>query len=70
MIFLSSLLLYVPPQDQVLNELTRLQTLGLAQTATIILQVEHGRGKHSSELREDDFDKMLMVRSRAQHSHT
>lgn len=35
--------------------------MGLGQTATIILQVEHGRGRHSSELHEEDFDLMLMV---------
>ncbi|KAF1927398.1 uncharacterized protein M421DRAFT_30823, partial [Didymella exigua CBS 183.55] len=37
-------------------------TLGLGQTATIILQVEHGRGRHTSELREEDFDLMLMYK--------
>ncbi|XPT03226.1 hypothetical protein M3J09_012327 [Ascochyta lentis] len=37
-------------------------TLGLAQTATIILQVEHGRGLHSSELHKEDFDLMLMYK--------
>lgn len=42
--------------------LTETKTLGLGQTATIILQVEHGRGRHSSELHEGDYDLMLMVR--------
>ncbi|KAF3044554.1 hypothetical protein E8E11_004508 [Didymella keratinophila] len=37
-------------------------TLGLGQTATIVLQVEHGRGRHSSELHEGDFDLMLMYK--------
>ena len=45
----------------ILNELTAPKTLGLAQTATIILQVKHGRGRHSSELHEEDFNLMLMV---------
>ncbi|KZM26891.1 hypothetical protein ST47_g1976 [Ascochyta rabiei] len=37
-------------------------SLGLAQTATIILQVEHGRGRHSSELHKEDFELMLMYK--------
>ncbi|KAJ4313081.1 hypothetical protein N0V94_007115 [Neodidymelliopsis sp. IMI 364377] len=45
-----------------LIELTYCKTLGLAQTATIILQVEHGRGRHSSELHEEDFNLMLMFK--------
>ncbi|KAJ4984115.1 L-fucose permease [Stagonosporopsis vannaccii] len=34
-------------------------TLGLGQTATIVLQVEHGRGRHTSELDEENFNLML-----------
>jgi len=37
------------------------QVLGLGQTTTIILQVEHGRGRHSQELHVDDFNQMLLV---------
>ncbi|KAJ8107852.1 hypothetical protein OPT61_g8579 [Boeremia exigua] len=36
--------------------------LGFGQTATIMLQVEHGRGRHSSELHADDFNLMLMYK--------
>lgn len=35
--------------------------LGLAQTATIILQVENGRGRHASTLHLEEFNRMLMV---------
>ncbi|KNG45362.1 hypothetical protein DDE82_002448 [Stemphylium lycopersici] len=35
-------------------------TLGAAQTVTIILQVEHGQGRHASELHIEQFDNMLM----------
>jgi hypothetical protein len=38
-------------------------TLGGAQTVTILLQVEHGEGRHASELDVDQFNKMLMVRN-------
>lgn len=43
------------------SSLTEAKTLGLGQTATILLQVQHGRGRHSSELHQEDFDLMLMV---------
>jgi hypothetical protein len=33
--------------------------LGGLQTITIFMQVEHGRGRHSKELHEEEFDKML-----------
>ncbi|KAF2026933.1 hypothetical protein EK21DRAFT_102894 [Setomelanomma holmii] len=36
--------------------------LGGAQTVTIILQVEHGRGRHSRDLQLEDFNKMLMYK--------
>ncbi|KAI4637312.1 hypothetical protein J4E83_000127 [Alternaria metachromatica] len=36
-------------------------TLGAAQTVTIILQIEHGQGRHASELHVEQFDEMLMV---------
>ncbi|KAH6625684.1 hypothetical protein C7974DRAFT_205507 [Boeremia exigua] len=36
--------------------------LGFGQTATIILQVDHGRGRHSSELHQEDYDMMLMYK--------
>ena len=42
--------------------LRSLQTLGLGQTATIVLQVQHGRGQHTMDLEEEHFDHMLMVR--------
>jgi len=35
-------------------------TLGAAQTVTIILQIEHGQGRHASELHVEQFDEMLM----------
>lgn len=35
--------------------------LGGAQTITIILQVEYGRGRHASELHITQFNQMLMV---------
>ncbi|KAL1796731.1 hypothetical protein ACET3X_005271 [Alternaria dauci] len=35
-------------------------TLGAAQTVTILLQIEHGQGRHASELHVEQFDKMLM----------
>ncbi|KAG9200334.1 hypothetical protein G6514_007159 [Epicoccum nigrum] len=35
-------------------------TLGLGQTATIVLQVQHGRGQHTMDLEEEHFDHMLM----------
>ncbi|KAF1357774.1 hypothetical protein EJ07DRAFT_70648, partial [Lizonia empirigonia] len=35
-------------------------TLGLAQTATNMLQVEHGRGRHAIDLHLEDFNLMLM----------
>lgn len=38
-------------------------TLGAAQTVTIILQIEHGQGRHASELHVEQFDEMLMVLS-------
>ncbi|EUC37204.1 hypothetical protein COCVIDRAFT_14926 [Bipolaris victoriae FI3] len=34
--------------------------LGAAQTVTIILQVEHGQGRHTTELRIEQFNHMLM----------
>ncbi|KAF2819317.1 hypothetical protein CC86DRAFT_431887 [Ophiobolus disseminans] len=34
--------------------------LGGAQTMTIIMQVEHGRGRHSQELHVEDYNKMLL----------
>ncbi|KAI4956568.1 hypothetical protein J4E91_000780 [Alternaria rosae] len=36
-------------------------TLGAAQTVTIILQIEHGQGRHASELHVEQFDEMLMA---------
>ncbi|OAL48471.1 hypothetical protein IQ07DRAFT_622898 [Pyrenochaeta sp. DS3sAY3a] len=36
--------------------------LGGAQTITIILQVEHGRGRHASELHVTQFNDMLMYK--------
>lgn len=44
------------------NLLREFETLGLGQTATIVLQVQHGRGQHTMELEEEHFDHMLMVR--------
>lgn len=47
--------------------------LGSAQTVTCILQVENGRGKHSSELETYQSERMLMVRevySRSWHTLT
>lgn len=35
--------------------------LGGAQTITLILQVENGRGRHSSTLHVDEYNRMLMV---------
>ena len=43
------------------NSLTKPETLGLGQTATIVLQVQHGRGQHTIDLEEEHFDHMLMV---------
>lgn len=36
-------------------------TLGAAQTVTIILQVEHGQGRHAADLHIEQFNHMLMV---------
>jgi len=36
--------------------------LGAAQTVTIVLGVEHGRGRHAMTLQEEQFNAMLMVR--------
>ncbi|KAH7075991.1 hypothetical protein FB567DRAFT_563466 [Paraphoma chrysanthemicola] len=36
--------------------------LGGAQTVTIILQVEHGRGRHSKDLELEDFNQMLLYK--------
>ena len=46
-----------------------MQTLALAQTATIILQVENGRGRHTSELQKEEFEMMLMVTDHSQHCY-
>ncbi|KAL6150217.1 hypothetical protein ACJBU6_10525 [Exserohilum turcicum] len=35
-------------------------TLGAAQTVTIILQVEHGQGRHAADLHIEQFNHMLM----------
>lgn len=45
-----------------MNSLTELETLGLGQTATIFIQVQHGRGQHTINLEEEHFDHMLMVK--------
>lgn len=55
------------PFGVALNQLIKPQTLGLAQTATIILQVEHGRGRHAIDLHIEDFNLMLMVSARWKH---
>jgi hypothetical protein len=36
--------------------------LGGAQTITIILQVENGRGRHAVDLHLEMYDRMMMVR--------
>jgi hypothetical protein len=36
-----------------------IELLGGVQTITIIMQVEHGRGRHAMELHLDDFNEML-----------
>lgn len=49
-------------RQQEMNSLTELETLGLGQTATIFIQVQHGRGQHTINLEEEHFDHMLMVK--------
>lgn len=49
-------------RQQEMNSLTELETLGLGQTATIVIQVQHGRGQHTINLEEEHFDHMLMVK--------
>jgi hypothetical protein len=39
--------------------LTNVKMLGGVQTLTIIMQVEHGRGRHAMQLHLDDFNEML-----------
>jgi ssDNA-binding replication factor A large subunit len=36
-------------------------TLGGAQTVTILLEIEHGEGRHSSEVLTEEFNDMLLV---------
>jgi hypothetical protein len=38
------------------------KVLGAAQTVTIVLGIEYGRGRHAVTLQEEQFNQMLMVR--------
>jgi hypothetical protein len=42
-------------------ELTFFEILGAGQTATIVLQVKNGRGRHASEMSIEHINKMLLV---------
>lgn len=41
--------------------LTRQQLFGAGETVTLLLQVKHGRGRHSDEVALEDLNKMTMV---------
>jgi hypothetical protein len=49
------------PSRPLLSMANVMQLLGAAQTATIVIQVQHGRGRHAADIEMRHYNHMLMV---------